>query len=146
MPVEALRKTVATEPQVIVGSARTERLPELAQVVWHRALALARTGTGNDPFEVALDLLRTAQHQPGVMAHALTLSRTQIDSHPDDERARTGAEILQAAIAFLGIKPRPGDIARATPTPRTWAARTEAPSHAEVRMERAASPRQGAGA
>src|SRR5438067_1459181 len=131
MSVEAVRKRAAREPQVIVGSARTGRPPELAQLVWHRALALAGAGTGNDPFEVALDLLRTAHHHPGVMAHALTLGRTHLQDLPDDDRARAGAKILQAAIAFLGIKPRPGDIARATPRPRTWAPRIEAPSHAE---------------
>src|SRR6185437_2488527 len=98
MSVEAVRKRAAREPPVILRSARSDRPPELAQVVWHRALALARTGTGNDPFDVALDLLRTAHHHPGVMAHALNLSRTQIDSHPDDERSRAGARILQAAI------------------------------------------------
>jgi hypothetical protein len=68
-----------------------------------------------DRFALALELLRAAHHGPAVMAHALSLGRTHVRAHPEEAIARGGVTILEAAIAFLGVKPRVGDIAVARP-------------------------------
>ena len=60
---------------------------------------------------VALDLLRAAHHSPATMVHALTLGRNHLHAHPDDALAREGVTVLEAAIAFLGAKPRASEIA-----------------------------------
>ena len=54
---------------------------------------------------------RVADHGPAGMAHALNLGRTHLHAHPEDAVARDAAAILEAAIAFLGVKPRVGDVA-----------------------------------
>jgi hypothetical protein len=91
------------------------RRPERAQLVWRRALELAEPGPQHDRFADALSLLRAAHHDPATMAHALTLGRTHLRARAGDPVACRGAGILEAAIAFLGVKPRRGDLAR---TPR----------------------------
>jgi hypothetical protein len=89
------------------------RPPERAQLVWGRALELAEAWEQDDRFAHALSLLRAAHHDPATMAHALTLGRTHLRAHAGDAVARRGARILEAAIAFLGVKPRTGDLWRA---------------------------------
>jgi hypothetical protein len=66
----------------------------------------------HDRFAVALDLLRAAHHDPATMAHALTLGRSHVRADGDDDVARGGVRILEAAIAFLGVKPNRRDVAR----------------------------------
>jgi hypothetical protein len=91
------------------------RLPlEPAQLVWRLARTMGERRTLHEPFADALDLLRTAHHHPAAMSHALTLGRTHLRVHPGDTGARAGAGILEAAIAFLGVKPRTDDVARTT--------------------------------
>jgi hypothetical protein len=89
----------------------SERAPERAQVVWRRALELVDPLAQHDRFALALDLLRAAHHDPATMAHALTLGRTHLRAHSEDATARAGVTILEAAIAFLGVRPRTGDVA-----------------------------------
>jgi hypothetical protein len=83
---------------------------EPAQLVWRLARTIGERRTLNDPFADALGLLRSARHRPAVMTHALTLGRTHLRAHPRDADARAGATILEAAIAYLGVKPRAGDV------------------------------------
>jgi hypothetical protein len=80
--------------------------PEHAQVVWQRALAVTGDRWPLDRFEVALDLLRTANNDPTTMAHARTIGRTHLRANPDDARARLGVRTLDTAITWLGAKPR----------------------------------------
>jgi hypothetical protein len=87
-------------------SAPTTRPPEHAQVVWQRALAVTGRRWPLDKFEVALDLLRTANNDPTTMAHARTIGRTQLRANPGDTRARRGVRVLDTAITTLGAKPR----------------------------------------
>src|SRR4051794_25202949 len=89
------------------------RPPERAQLVWGRALELAEPGPQRDRFADALSLLCAAHHDPATMAHALALGRTHLRAQAGDAVACRGASILEAAIAFLGVKPRTGDLARA---------------------------------
>jgi len=91
-------------------AAPSERAPERAEVVWQRALAVVGPASQSDRFLVALDLLRAAHHSPATMLHALTLGTSHLHAHPDDAVAREGVAVLQAAIAFLGVKPRAGEI------------------------------------
>ena len=112
MPAD-ITTTTRTRRRQAAAAAPTlaARPPELAQLVWRRALALVDAGALHDPVDVALDLLRAARHQPAVMAHASTLGRTHLRIHAGDDRARAAARLLQAAIAFLGVKPLAGDVA-----------------------------------
>lgn len=87
------------------------RPPERSQLVWQHALEVVDPLAQDARFALALDLLRAAHHDPATMAHALTLGRTHLRAHPEDAVARGGARILEAAIAFLGVKPRTGDVA-----------------------------------
>jgi hypothetical protein len=91
------------------------RPPERAQLVWWRALDLADSPPPHDRFALALELLRAAHHGLATMTHALNLGRTHLRAHPEDVLARGGVTILDAAISFLGVKPRLGDIEGARP-------------------------------
>jgi hypothetical protein len=76
-----------------------------AQLVWQRARELVRPAEQHDRSTVAIDLLRTAHHDPTQLAHALTLGRTHLRGHVDDVEARRGVSILEGATMFLGVKP-----------------------------------------
>ena len=115
-------------------------------MVWQRALTVVGRSPQQDRFAVALDLLRVAHHSPATLLHALTLGSNHLHEHPDDALAREGLAVLEAAITFLGVKPRTGDIARhsvETAAPpgkrpdRPLAARRAHPRHAD---EQAARP------
>jgi threonine dehydrogenase-like Zn-dependent dehydrogenase len=82
------------------------RPPEPAQLVWERALTVTGRRWPLDRFEVALDLLRTANNDPTTMAHARTIGRTHLRANPGDAGARRGIRVLDTAIASLGAKPR----------------------------------------
>jgi hypothetical protein len=85
--------------------APTKRPLERAQLVWQRAVELVDPVEQHDRFAVALELLRTAHHDPTAMAHALNLGRTHLRDDADDTEARGGVNVLERAIAFLGVKP-----------------------------------------
>ena len=83
---------------------------ERAQLVWQRARQLADPVLQHDRFAVALDLLRTAHHDPTQLAHALKIGRKDVRADADDAEARGGVRILDAAITFLGVKPGNHDV------------------------------------
>lgn len=93
-------------PTAIAAARPLER----AQLVWLRALELTDTEAHRDGFALALDLLRTAHHDPATVAHAATLGRTHLRINPHDAAARAGTGILETAITFLGVRPRAGDV------------------------------------
>jgi hypothetical protein len=108
--------TSTRRPTIDDGSRRrlaAVRPLERAQLVWQRALELVDPTEQHDRFALALDLLRTAHHDPATVSHALALGRTHLRSHADDARARSGAGILESAIEFLGVRPRRDDVTRA---------------------------------
>jgi hypothetical protein len=80
-------------------------------MVWQLALTGDGRSAQHDRFAVALALLRAAHHSPATMLHALALGTSHVHAHPDDAVARRGVAVLEAAIAFLGVKPRAGEIA-----------------------------------
>ncbi len=110
MPTDLARAPRVAPRRAPFLPAHAGRPLEPAQVVWRRALELAPPAP-HDRFALALDLLRAAHHSPATMVHALTLGTNHLHAHPDDSRARRGVAILEAAIAFLGAKPRTRDIA-----------------------------------
>ena len=75
---------------------------ERAQLVWRRAVTLSDHTAERDPFEVILDLLRTAHHGPSTMLHALAYGRAQMDERPDDPVVREAVHLLERTIAWLG--------------------------------------------
>lgn len=79
---------------------------ERAQLVWRRAIVLARSEQPSHRFVASLDLLRTAQHGPSTMLHALGLGRTQQQAAPDDIPTRDAVRLLTHTISWLG---RPTD-------------------------------------
>jgi len=78
--------------------------------VWLRARDLVDPVEQHDRFAVALDLLRTAHHDPTQLAHALKLGRKDVRDDADDTEARGGVRILEGAIRFLGVKPGTHDV------------------------------------
>ena len=108
----ALKRTALGRRRASSRPTPAPRPPERAQLVWGRALELAEPRAQHDRFAIALSLLRAAHHDPATLAHALTLARTHLRAHADDAVARRGARILEATIAFLGVKPRTADVAR----------------------------------
>ncbi|MGH3451882.1 MAG: hypothetical protein ACRDQW_14425 [Haloechinothrix sp.] len=51
---------------------------------------------------VVLELLRTADHGPSTMLHALALGRAQQRATPGDIPTRDGVRLLARTIAWLG--------------------------------------------
>lgn len=109
-PQRSTEPLPTTEPPVLAA-----RPPELAQLVWRRALALVDPGAPRDHLGVAIDLLRVARHNASVMLHASTLGRTYLRAHADDEGARAASKLLHAAIALLGAKPSTSGLATREP-------------------------------
>jgi len=75
---------------------------ERAQLVWQRAITLSRPGPDRDRFVVMLDLLRTAQHGPSTMLHALALGEAQERAAPGDIAVRDAVRLLFRTITWFG--------------------------------------------
>ena len=90
---------------------------ERAQLVWLRAMSLARRHPDDDSFIVVLDLLRTARHGPSTMLHALALGRAHQRATPADIPTRDAVGLLTRTIAWLGKRTDDTDVPRAA-TPR----------------------------
>ena len=86
---------------------------ERAQIVWRRAVALARSDQGGDGFVASLDLLRTAQHGPSTMLHALGLGQTRQRAAPDDIPTSDAVHLLTRTISWLGRPIEPGEVGAA---------------------------------
>jgi hypothetical protein len=111
VPTDLARAPRARPRRAAFLPAPAGRPLERAQLVWQRALEVPGPPAQHDRFALALDLLRAAHHSPATMVHALTLGTNHLHAHPDDARARGGVAVLETAIAFLGARPRTGDIA-----------------------------------
>jgi hypothetical protein len=83
---------------------------ERAPFVWSRALKLAGPAQREDLFRLALELLRSAHHDPATMRHALALGRSWTRVHPADASAASAVGLLERAITFLGVKPRDDEV------------------------------------
>jgi hypothetical protein len=88
-----------------------DRAPlEVAQRVWQRSVELA----ADDQLDVSvqvLALLHTARHDADTMTHALGLGRSRARHPSNDETTCRGIRLLERAIASIGVKAQPGEIA-----------------------------------
>src|SRR5579862_2464423 len=98
--------TVPAHKEPDLGANHQERAP----LVWARALELAGPSEREDLFRLALELLRSAHHDPATMRHALALGRSWTRLHPADATAASAVGLLERAIAFLGVKPRDDEV------------------------------------
>jgi len=114
MPID-LSPSAAGQQRRTARPVPAKRAPEPAQRVWRHALELIDPLAQHDRFALALDLLRSAHHDTATMAHALSVGRNHLRTHPDDTAALGAINILEEAITFLGVKPRSGDVARPRP-------------------------------
>lgn len=83
---------------------------ERAQLVWRRALVLARSDLSSDRFVASLDLLRAAHHGPSTMVHALALGRAQQRVAPEDIPTRDAVHLLNHTISWLGKPIEPDEV------------------------------------
>jgi hypothetical protein len=83
---------------------------ERAPLVWARALELAGPSEREDLFRLALELLRSAHHDPATMRHALALGRSWTRLHPDDMTGSLAIGLLERTITFLGVRPREDEV------------------------------------
>ena len=82
---------------------------ERAERVLDRSAHLAANPGPRDLSGVALHLLRTADHDPTTLDHALHIGRMRIRREPGRRAAHRAVELLESVIGFLGPKPRSGD-------------------------------------
>jgi hypothetical protein len=79
---------------------------ERAELICDRSEELAAVVGPSDLGTVSIDLLRAAEHDQTTLRHALRIGRSRVEREPADEAARRGVGLLEAVIAFLGIRPR----------------------------------------
>lgn len=84
---------------------------EHAELICDRSGELAALVGPHDVGNVAIDLLRAADHDETTLTHALSIGRSRVRREPADGSARRGVQLLQAVIAFLGVKPRADEVA-----------------------------------
>jgi hypothetical protein len=89
-----------------------ERPLERAQVVWARAIELA-VPLRWKRFGVTISVLRAAEHDSAVLAHAVVLGRSHVRDHPSDEVGMRAIRLLERAIRFLGVKRHSGEVGSA---------------------------------
>jgi hypothetical protein len=82
---------------------------ESAELICDRSGQLAAL-VGPDVGNVAIDLLRAADHDETTLIHALAIGRSRVRREPADDSARRGVRLLEAVIAFLGVKPRGDEV------------------------------------
>jgi hypothetical protein len=63
-----------------------------------------------DVGKAAIDLLRAAYQDGATLTHALSIGRSRSRDDPANDSHRRGVRLLEAVIAFLGSKPRAGEI------------------------------------
>jgi hypothetical protein len=96
---------------------------ERAQLVWQRAVALARSDQDSDRFVPSLDLLGAAHHSQSTMLHALHLGRARLLATPADIPTRDAVLLLARTISWLG---------RPTEQDEVGTARSPAPDRSRV--------------
>lgn len=86
---------------------------EPAQLVWRRAVTLSTAEPDGERFGLVLDLLRTAQHGPSTMLHALALGREQQRIAPGDLRIRDAIRLLTRTTEWLGTRAEDNEVGAA---------------------------------
>jgi hypothetical protein len=113
---------------------------ERAQLVWRRARALAHPGEHSEVLSVALDLLRDAGYDSTMLAHGLSLGRTEV-RRTDDAEGRRAILILERAVNFLGVRPPAHGLG--VSRSRAGGSRTRSGSDQTHRRRRVAGARPG---
>lgn len=97
----------------MTGAGAVVQPLERAQLVWRRAVTLSAAGRDGERFGLVLDLLRTADHGPSTMLHALALGREQQRVAPGDLRIRDAVRLLARTAEWLGTRAEDGEVGTA---------------------------------
>lgn len=84
---------------------------ERAELICDRSGEMAALVGPDDVGNVAIELLRAADHDETTLTHALGIGRSRVRREPTDASARRGVRLLEAVVAFLGVKPRDDEVA-----------------------------------
>jgi hypothetical protein len=77
---------------------------ERAELVWKWTMELARRGPDPDVPDVALEVMRKADHDEATAAHALAIGRARLQEFPLDSQIERAHDLLERALNFLGLK------------------------------------------
>jgi len=102
---------------------------EEAQRLARCSIELAGRSEVDEIGAVALELMRTGNHDPATLQHALVMCRSLLREDPSDQRVKRAIRLLQHVTKFLGVPPRLFD-ARLLPGPEI--ARAEATAGARL--------------
>lgn len=94
---------------------RGEREEE-AQRLARCSIELAGRAEVDEIGAVALELMRTGNHDPATLQHALVMCRSLLRAAPSDTRVKRAIRLLQHVTRFLGVPPHLFD-ARHLPAP-----------------------------
>ncbi len=83
---------------------------ERAELICVRSGELAVLVGPDDVGNVAIDLLRAADHDETTLTHALGIGRSRLRREPADDSARRSVQLLEAVVAFLGVKLRGDEV------------------------------------
>lgn len=84
---------------------------ERAELICDRSGEMAALVGPDDVGHVAIELLRAADHDETTLTHALGIGRSRVRREPTDASARRGVRLLEAVVAFLGVKLRDDEVA-----------------------------------
>jgi hypothetical protein len=114
----AWSKVKAAHDRMNKVSGRTRRRPghrspfekagvvERAELVCDRSSELAALAGPPDIGDLAIDLLRAADHDETILRHAMRIGRVRMERESANDSTRGGVRLLEAVIAFLSIRPR----------------------------------------
>jgi hypothetical protein len=83
---------------------------ERAELICDRSGEMAALVGPDDVGNVAIELLRAADHDQTTLIHALGIGRSRLRREPTDAYARRGVRLLEAVVAFLGVKARGDEV------------------------------------
>jgi hypothetical protein len=83
---------------------------ERAELICDRSGEMAALVSPDDVGNVAIELLRAADHDQTTLIHALGIGRSRLRREPTDASARRGVRLLETVVAFLGVKPRGDEV------------------------------------
>ncbi|HUF85212.1 MAG TPA: hypothetical protein VMQ81_11535 [Acidimicrobiia bacterium] len=79
---------------------------EQAQRVARHSIELASRCEDDQIGVVALELMRTGNHDSATLQHALVVCRSLSRTDPADQRVKRAIRLLQHVTEFLGVPPR----------------------------------------
>jgi hypothetical protein len=79
---------------------------ELAELICERSSELSALAGPPDIGEIAIVLLRAAEHDETILRHAMRIGRVRMERGLANDSTRRGVRLLEAVIAFLSVRPR----------------------------------------